>query len=207
MALNYERVKEKESEILSDISVFLLSNNVSHGETNELSRLILNKAISVTPPEKEEHMMHMLTVHLSGRGGGKSQKLGNIKLNISKLVDCLANGTFLIAGATQVPILIPMAFIILWKSLNNVTEIELSENDAGVIWAMWVYRDRSKNIIPNTGLLNIINGHFKKYERSPINQKDLDNSLNKLVKIRSIKRSKASTDNWWLCEIIRAQYK
>jgi len=146
-------------------------------------------------------------MHSSGRGGGRSRKLGNIKLNINELVDGVANGAFVIAGAIQVPILIPMAFIILWRSLKNITEVELSENDAGVIWAMWVYRDRSKNIIPNTGLLQIINEHFKKYERAPITQKDLESSLDNLVKIKSIKKSKTSADNWWLCEYIRVRYK
>jgi hypothetical protein len=207
MAFDYERAKEKESEILNSVSEFLLSNSVSKKEAGELSKLILTKGIFVSPPEKEEYLMEFIMLKPSGRGGGRSRKPGNIKLNISKVIDGVANGAFVITGAIQVPILIPMAFIILWRSMINTTEVELSENDAGIIWAMWVNRDRGKNTISNIRLLQIVNIHFKKYSRTPITQKDLDSSLDNLIKIRSIKKSKASVDNWWLCEYIRISYK
>ena len=207
MALDYERKKEKESDIKSSISEVLLSKGVALNDSHELASTICNNAIYISPPEKEEHIMELIVLHPSGRGGGRSRKLGNVKLNINKLVEALANGSFAIVGSLQAPILVPMAFIVLWSSLRKVTDITLTENDAAVLWAMWVYRDREKNIIPVNGLLDIVNNHLSKYDKTTITQKDLDFALNNLVKIKSIKKSKSTIGNWWLCEYINAKYK
>ncbi len=207
MGLDYDRGKEKESEILDSVSEFFYQNGISKDMSENMSKLIFNNAIKVTPPEKEEHFMEMMIVNRSGRGGGKSIKAGNIKLNIKKLFEAVANGAFAITGAVQVPILTPMAFLILWNSLWKTIEVPITENDAAVIWAMWVYRDREKNEISNTGLLDIVNKHLMKYERSLITQNDLNYSLDNLTRIKSIKRSKSNANNWWLCEWIKPKYR
>jgi len=207
-ALDYD--KEKESEILNELSDILKSRHLNTEDAVKLSKFIVSNAIRVRPPEKEGHnftSVAKLTMHPSGRGGGKSIKAGNITLNMGKLMEAISSGAFSLLGAYQVPWLAPMAFIILWNSLWRAVEVEITENDASIIWSMWVYRDRESNEIPNSGLLEIVNGRLRKYERSEITQKDLEHSLSNLEKIKCIRRAKNSPDNWWLRESVRPIYR
>ena len=207
MALDYDRGKEKEGEILNELSDILQSKRIDKEDAKQISQLIISNAISVSPPEKEEHTLGLITMHPSGRGGGKSVKAGNITLNIGQLMEATASGAFAIVGSYQIPWLAPMAFIIIWNSLWRAVEIELTENDAAIIWSMWVYRDRVSNEIPDIDLLDTVNRHLKKYVRPAITQKDLEYSLNNLEKIKVIKRSRKNPNNWWLCELVRPIYR
>ncbi len=207
MELDYDRGKEKEGEILNELSGILQSKRIDKEDAEKLSQLIVSNAIRINPPEKEEHTVGFITMHPSGRGGGKSVKAGNITLNMGRLMEAAANGAFAVVGSYQIPWLAPMAFIILWNSLWRAVEIEITENDAAIIWSMWVYRDRESNEIPDIGLLDTVNEHLKKYERPAITQKDLEYSLNNLEKIKCIKRARKNPNNWWLCEWIRPIYR
>ena len=207
MALDYERAEEKESELLKELSLVLGSKNIASGDAEKISQLIISNAIKIRPPEKEEHYIELITLHPSGRGGGKSVKAGNILLNISGLMEAVANGSFAVVGSYQIPWLAPMAFIILWKSLWRNAEIEISENDAAIIWAMWVYRERETNEIAEDKLLEVVNSHLNKYERSALTQKDLNHSLNSLNNIQCIKRSSKRPENWWLREWVKPSFR
>ena len=143
----------------------------------------------------------------SGRGGGKSTKAGNIVLNIRKFVEAIANGAFTIVGIYEVPWLGILGFILLWNSLWSAAQIDLSENDAAVIWTMWVHRDKKNNEISDDVLLNKVNDHLVKYGRASITQKDIELSIKHLEEIKSIKRSTNNPKNWWLCEWIAPAYR
>jgi hypothetical protein len=207
LALDYDRGKRKEGEILNELLGILQSKHMGEEDAEKISKLIFSDAVRINPPEKEEHVVQLITMHPSGRGGGRSVKAGNITLDLRKLMEAVSNGTFAIVSSYQIPWLVPLAFIILWNSLWRNVEIEITENDAAIIWSMWVYRDRESNEIPDNGLLNTINEHFKKYGRQEITPKDLEYSLNNLEKIKCIKRSKNNPSNWWLCEWVRLIYR
>lgn len=167
----------------------------------------MDEAIRVAPPEKEEFIIEYITMSPSGRRGGKSTKAGNIFLNMRSLVDAVASGAFAVVGSYQIPWLAPFALILLWNSLRRSAQVDLSENDAALIWTMWAHRDRSNNEIAEVCLLDKLNEHLKKHSRSPVTGKDLEDSLRALEKIQSIKRSRRNPNNWWLCEWIKPAYR
>jgi hypothetical protein len=207
MELDYYRAGEKKKEIISSLASILQTNIGVKDGCDQISSEIVSNCITVQPPEKEKIILHLLTISPSGRGGGKSTKPGNIILNIRKLVEAIANGAFAAVSAYQVPWLGVFGFILLWNSLWSSAQVDLSENDAAVIWTMWVHRDKQHNEITDEGLLNKVNDHLAKYARASITQKDMEFSIRRLEEIKSIKRSNKNPKNWWLCEWIAPAYR
>ncbi|MCK4819866.1 hypothetical protein KA005_29140, partial [bacterium] len=187
MELDYDRAKEKEKEIISNLSFMLHSNIGLNDGIDQISNKIVSSCISIQPPEKKKIVLHLMTMAPSGRGGGKSTKPGNIVLNIRKLVEAIANGAFAAVSAYQVPWLGIFGLILLWNSLWSSAQVELSENDAAVIWTMWVHRDRENKEISENKLLGKVNDHLAKYDRASITQKDMEFSIKRLEEIKCIK--------------------
>lgn len=126
MELNYERGKQKEEEILENITSYLTQADVPEADRRQVAEIIASTSIHITPPEMERMVFHFLTLNaVSGRGGGKSTKPGNIRLNMRKLMEGVANGVFAVVSSYQIPWLAPFAFILLWKSLRDCAEIDL----------------------------------------------------------------------------------
>ena len=207
MDLDYDRAKEKEKELISSLSSFLKSKSSLKDSFDQISNEIVSSCVSIRPPEKEQIIFEFMTMSPSGRGGGRSTKPGNIVLKIRKLIEAVASGAFVAVSAYQVPWLGIFGLILLWNSLWRAAEVDLSENDAAVIWTMWVHRDRQNNEISENELLVKVNDHLSKYERASITQKDLDFSIKNLAAIKCIKRSKRNPQNWWLCEWIATTYR
>lgn len=206
MELDYERSKEKEKEILELIESHLEEFIVGEDDRRQLAELIRTTSVRIAPPEKERIVLHLVTLTASGRGGGKSTKPGNIRLNMGGLMESVANCVFAVVSSYQIPWLAPFAFIMLWKSLWRGAEINLTENDAAVIYSMWVYRDRNNNEIQKNSLLTYVNNHLQKYGRLLITQKDLEYSIANLTAIGCIKQSRTNPGNWWLCEWVQPVY-
>lgn len=207
MAWDHDRATEKKKELMSDLIKDIEFKGTNSKDAKDAAQIVMDEAIRVSPPEKEEFVFEYITMSPSGRRGGKSTKAGNIALNMRSLVEAIANGAFAAVSSYQIPWLAPFAFILLWNSLWRSAQVELSENDAALIWTMWVHRDRSNNEIAEDGLLDKLNEHLDKYSRSPVSGKDLEDSLKALEQIQSIKRSKGNPSNWWLCEWIKPAYR
>jgi len=219
MELDYDRAEEKKKEIISRLS-YMLYPNIGLKDSNkivssiglkdssdQISNKIVSSCISVSPPEKKKLVHHLLGMVFSGRRGVKSTKPGNIVLNIHKLVEAIASGAFVAVSAYQVPWLGLFGLILLWNYLSSSAQVDLSENDAAVIWTMWVHRDRENNEISENELLGKVNDHLAKYDRASITQKDMEFSIKRLEEIKSIKRSRKNPKYWWLCERIAPTYR
>lgn len=207
MEFGYERENEKRKEIIEQMSLSAPLLHFSEEDRRKISEIITSTSIRMTAPEKELLRFNYLTLNPSGQGGGKSTKAGNIRLNIRELVEAVATGAFATVSSYQVPWLAPFAFILLWQSFLRAAEVELTENDAAIIYSMWVYRVRKNNEISKEGLLEKVNTHLKKYSRNQINQTDLNYSLSKLVSIGSIQQSKHNLGCWRLCEWVQPIYR
>ena len=207
MSLDHSRATKKQNELISDLTKEIELRGINSEDANEIAKIIMDKAVRVSPPEKEEFVFKYIIMLPSGRRGGKSIKPGNIFLNMRSQMDAVANGAFASISSYQIPWLAPLAFILLWNSLWRAAQVGLSENDAALIWVMWVHRDRCNNEIAEAGLLDKLNEHLKKYSRAPVTDKDLKDSLRKLEQIQSIKRSKRNPNKWRLCERIKLTYR
>ncbi|WP_116473907.1 hypothetical protein [Zobellella maritima] len=206
MSWDHDRAAENKSELMSNLIKDIELKGTNSSDAQVVAQIIMDEAIRVSPPKIEEFVIELITMSPSGRRGGKSTKAGNIVLNMRSLVDAVTNGAFAVVSSYQIPWLAPFALILLWNSLWRSAKVEFSENDAALIWTMWVHRDRSNNEIAEEGLLNKLNEHLKKYSRSPVTDKDLKDSLNALEEIKSIKRSRRNPNDWWLCEWVKPTY-
>lgn len=207
MELDYNRAKEKEEELLSALSCFLNSKCNVKKSIDRISDEIKSVSINIRPPEKEKVIIHLMTMSASGRGGGKSIKAGNIVLNMRKLVKAIAEGTFAAISSYTYPWLGILGFILLWESLREAAQIDLSENDAVVIWTMWSLRDKENDVVSENGLLDKVNDHLSNYNRVSIVQEDIDFSLINLEKIKCIIRLKSNPVTWRLVEYISHVYR
>lgn len=77
--------------------------------------------------------MSFITMSSSGMGGGRSSKSGNIRLNWKKLFVEGPESILVIAGASQIPFLIPIAGLVVWNKALSLMNIEIDERHAAVI--------------------------------------------------------------------------
>lgn len=203
MEWDREREQEKRAEIIASLEAAFSAHG---GAPSALAEKILDSFVRTTPPEKEPVLMHLVTMRFDGRGGGKSAKAGNITLNMGALIDTIAAGTLTFVGAVQAPFTVPFAAIVLWNSLWRAAEVDLTENDAAVIYVMWTQKDKNHEV-PKDGLLEQCNAHLAKVQRQPLTQRDLAHSLRTLESIETIKTSQHRPSNWWLREWVRVTYR
>jgi len=206
MEWDYERKKEKEVEVQRAIETHLREAGIDEALIQTTAIELFEKAIRVTPPEKEEVLMHMVTMAPSGRGGGRSSKAGNIRLNVRTLFDAVSSGAFTVISLTQAPWAIPFAAILLWNSVWRNTQVSLSEAEAVTLWVMWQVKDTNKNV-KYADIKPGIDVHAEKYERQSLSDLDIKHALENLSKIGCIKPARSVSNTWWLCEWISPSYR
>jgi hypothetical protein len=176
---------------------------------NSFAAIVENFA-TVTPPEGgfSDRMMEM-TVLNAGRTSGKNYRAGNIKLDMSKFFASIVNGALTFNGA--ITGYIPPRYacvlgaITLWKDLYSSATVELSADDAIVLWTLWNARD-DKNCVEKNKLLTLVNEEVADSSRKEITDKDLEKALSNLKKIRCIKESQSDNSKWWLSSWVSIKY-
>jgi hypothetical protein len=206
MEWNYERKKEKEAEVQGAIEIHLREAGLDETIIQTTAREFLEKGIRVTPPEKKQLFLHMVTMAPSGRGGGSSSKAGNIRLNVRTLFEAVSSGVFTVISATQAPWSIPFAAILLWNSIWRNMQVSLSEAEAITLWVMWQVKDSNKNVKVED-IKPGVDAHAKKYERQTLSEADIKHALQNLNKIGCIKPNQSASNTWWLCEWISPAYR
>ncbi|MBK1875206.1 hypothetical protein FE848_18500 [Marinobacter sp. 1-3A] len=206
MAWDYERKKEKETEIQGDIENYLREAGLDEPSIQTTAKEFLEKAIRVSPPQKEEVFIHMVIMAPSGRGGGRSSKAGNIKLNIRVLFEAVSGGVFTVISAAQAPWAIPFAAILLWNSIWKNMQVSLTEAEAVTLWAMWQVKDSNKNVKAED-IKPAVDSHAQKYERQTLSEADIKHALQNLKEIGCIKPAKSVSNTWWLCEWVSPSYR
>jgi len=144
MGWDYKRKNEKTIELQESIKKLLVEAGMSEDVKEQTANELLDSCIDITPPEEKEFLMEAVTMHPSGRGGGRSTKAGNITLNVRKLFEAVASGVFIVISVTQIPWTIPFAFILLWNRLWKNLEVPLTEHEAVVLWVMWQVKNQEK---------------------------------------------------------------
>jgi hypothetical protein len=204
--LDREREKGKLDELRSAIRGALLCNGYSDQDADKLSPLVLEYYVTTTPPEKRGLYTEFVTANsFSGRGGGRSVKAGNIRLNISKLFEAVSAGVFTTISVAAAPWAIPFAALLLWKSLWNVAEVPLSESEIVVLWTLHKMKNLMKVVTEDEeAILQEVNAHLSKYDREHISRGDLRHALSNLLRIDSIERTRDNA--LFIREWIRVSY-
>tara|TARA_R110001592_G_C13149786_1_gene748072 strand:- start:1493 stop:2113 length:621 start_codon:yes stop_codon:yes gene_type:complete len=206
MGWDREREAEKRGEILQSVIAALRIHNIEAPDVTTLADAILHNLVQTSPPEEENHQVHLIIMGHMGRGGGRSTKPGNIRLNIGKLMEAIASGVLTTVGAVQLPFTAPFAALLVWCSLLRSTQVAITETEGCVLYVMWVYKNQDRDIEKST-LLTLCNGLLEKYDKPLLTQGVLNESLSALQKIRAIETSPRSSAKWWLRERAQVSYR
>jgi hypothetical protein len=191
--------------MLKNVLYGLLSTT-DEGLTSEqveyLANMIMRHGVRIELSKTDESVMHYITVQWYGRLGGESFKLGNIKLNAWKIfgLGCSTAGALHNISAIK-PWWALCGFIALCYALRKEVTVKLTEREAITIYEMWnLQNDRQ---VRQDELFVQINKTLKQYERHPISESELDDSLRILEKLRCIKKINDDPRIW----IVREQVK
>lgn len=183
----------------------LISKHVSEDKSQEISDLLMENYITITPP-MEEVMTYLITLSsVGGRGGGNSVKPGNIILNWKKLLVDSADSLLTGAGAVAFNALIPFAALVIWNKLVKHNKIRVEEPHAIVISALWQIKDPYSKQVLGEDLLDRINTTIAQYNLQPFIQSDIDSILNDLEALSSLRRN--SDGSLTLLEEVRVRYR
>ena len=205
MEFDFKKADEQKSQTAEQLSRLLKSQHLRFNHNVEFLGKTILDCINFIPPEKPKISLDLVTLNPSGRGGTKSIKPGNIVFNLGILIEGIANGTLIGASVCQIPWLAPFGLLLLYRSFLKASTIEITENEASLLYTMWVFRDKGCNKISQNNLREHINEILTKYGRKVIMQKEVNISLNRLEKIGCIERSENNI--WFLRERVIVKYK
>jgi len=137
-------------------------------------------------------VMHHIIINPPGRGKGKTTKIKNISLNLSKLYDSAAVGVFAGVSTSEYPWLFPFGIILLWNSLLRASEIELSEKEGVILYTMWFNRNKNNEVLVS-GLKDLVNKTLLKFDQPALKLKNYDFAIKNLLKLGCIKLIKNET--------------
>ncbi|MFQ3198672.1 MAG: hypothetical protein ACI96W_002960 [Paraglaciecola sp.] len=202
MELDIESANKKELEVKKSLKTSLIGMGLEASQTEEFISDTLKASILVRAPKKP------LTVADVAAGAGKARtpKPGNVKLNITALIDQIVKTQIPGVHSKPEPWLGVYAFIEVLRVSSNLKNVKITENDAMVIWSMWFIRNRRSNTISSEDLLTKINTHITRYERTALTQADLNDSIKNLEKISTIRESKNSPESWYLVGWVKRSY-
>lgn len=213
MELDHERRDKKKRELVSMAEKAVLDywkatgNQHNTHEAGGLAVELIEKYAYISPPEKEDvGRIEFITFTPGGRGGGRSIKPGNVRLNMRKLMVAVAGGVLTVAGAISAPWTIPFAAIMVWDGVWSAIGIDINERDAAVLWTLWKHRD-ANNYVSEDGLLIAVNEELSANGRPNISQAELDESLELLSKISCVERASSIKGKWWLKEWVKVKYR
>lgn len=190
MEWDYSRQESKLHELQEEICEYLKLSGNSDNNT-DLANAIIKKYVRITPPEKEQMYLHMVTMdHISGRNGGRSVKAGNIRLNMNNLMEAISGGVFTVMSVNDQHWAIPFAALLLWNSLWRNLEIALNESDVIILVVLHKVMKNKLVTMPYDEILLNVNKRMEMYEMNLLSKKDLEFSINKLDSINSIDKKK-----------------
>ena len=197
-----EKTKKKKEE-LQNIVKSLLSQFNNVGNIDKISREIIDRFAIITPPETDT-ILHLMTMEHWSKGA-RSSKPGNIWLNWRRLLIDGAESILTIAGAVNIPWIIPLAGLVVWNKVWSLLNIEIDERHAVVIWVMWNNRDE-ENCVREEKIIVIVNNELKKYNRPQMTKEDLEKILKDLEKMQCIEKIKDG-NKWLLREQVKIVYE
>jgi hypothetical protein len=162
---------------------------------------LIETFVTLTAPLDPPVVIRYITIGDLGKGGGSSRKPGNVTLNWKNLFELVPDITLAGAGAVGVPWLIPFAALYIWMKLWKTTEINLTEEDAFVIYSLWTHRDAGKKIPENEAFLKT--EALAKRHGIPLTKKRFTEIISKLLALECIELDSGVI---WLREWVRVKY-
>lgn len=175
--------------------------NFSDAEAAVVIKQLIESAIRITPPEQPQ-FMEMIVMGRSGRGGGLSVKPGNLKLDLWSVLDA-ASVAVLTLESTDAWWKLPLGLLIVIRSLKKTFSVDLSEEDAVTILAMWRAGINRGHCASFSDIELEVNLHAQRHQRSLLSAADIRHSIGKLQTIGSIRPIAGKPDTWCVLEELR----
>ena len=163
---------------------------------------LIGTFVTITPPLLPPVVLKLLTISELGQGGGDTRKPGNITLNWRKLLELVPDVTLAGAGAAGSPWLIPFAALYVWMRLWNAASVSLEEEDAFIVYSLWIHRNGENKISEEDAFLRT-ETLAKKAGRPAIKKEAFTKIINKLLSLECVEMEKGVI---WLREWVRIKY-
>lgn len=209
------RADKKVAELAQVVAAACASVGEPIDEQNPIK--FVNDIAEVTPPRVEtrykwssyEDAASTSTLSIMGVGGtdAVTRKAGNVTLNMGHLMSVVGTGGLAAFTVILVPWAAVFAALAILPTLYMATTVNLSEIEGAVLWTMWMRRNPKDNTTPNDNLRRALNAERKKYERSEVSQRELEDALHKLERIKTITRYSRDRSRWLLHEKVVVQYE
>lgn len=203
MGYETDKADAKRREIHSLIAGSL--QGLSIADADRVTDEAILQFADITAPYWEAPPLQLVTIQRGGMGGGSTTKPGNVLLNVGKLVRAIATGTLTIVGAMTAPWTLLIGALVTWDALWSSLKLDISEDHACVIYALWNGRDDG-DTIAKSDVFGAVNRERSQYGKQPLSPQEAARALDDLLKMRCLQPSKNDPDRWWLREWVRIKY-
>lgn len=163
---------------------------------------LIGSFVTLTAPLDSPTLIRFLTIAELGRGGGNSRKPGNITLNWSNVFELVPDITLAGASTVGVPWLLPFAALYIWMKLWKSSEVNLAEEDAFVVYSLWIHRDE-RNKIAEDAAFQKMQVLARQHGIPPLTKTRFTEIINKLLSLECIEMESGVI---WLREWVRIKY-
>lgn len=204
MGYDDSKAQEKRAELEALVASRFRKDSVP--DPLALASALVGHLADITPPFFEPPPMELITLRsLGGRRGGATTKPGNVRLNLWSLTKAIAGGSLTVAGALGAPWMLLVGGLMIWDSLYSSLKIDLSEVHASVIWAMW--RNKSDDrTVAKSEVAQLTQDERHRYGRQPLSERELNDALQDLRRMKCIDEDPDDPSRWWLREWVKVQY-
>ncbi len=158
---------------------------VKGSKQKDIANEIIKTCLSLTPPEKKEAVLHIITLDSSG-SGGRSCKPGNIILDWKNVAELSFEAPLVTSSMVKSP---PWAYfcivLLLLLRLIRMAEKELGEVEASVMYALWTNRSPDEKVSEDDGYKKT-NAVRKVADQALLSRDEFETAINKLLKLRCI---------------------
>jgi len=165
----------------------------------------VQRFVVVTPPATAPATIEFVTLYEGGDGGGKSTKPGNVRLRLKTLMSAIAGGTLTAAGISA-PWMIPLGAWLVFESLWTAVRVDVSETEAGVLWALWLTRDELLTV-PKGDIVRTVNRELRRIDRPQLTAAQVRDAVAKLREAGCIGDSRRDHDRYTLREWVEVKYR
>lgn len=206
MNFDYARKKQVEREIEGIARKELLTTGVVDAVVESALRELMGTAINISPPEERPQFMEMIVMNSSARGGGRSTKPGNIRLDLGLVLDNVLAGALTLESIDTWWTL-PVGLLMVLRSFSKNLSVSLTESEAVTILSMWQAGIHNNAVASFSDIKICADLHAAKYQRRLLSPAEIKYSIENLVAIGSVRPIAAVADKWQVCEEIRFNYR
>lgn|GEM_PF-2246436 len=203
MGYDTKEAEDKRQEIHSLIATSLQESGIS--DANRVTDEAILQFVDITAPIVELAPIQFLTLRSGGIGGGSTRKPGNVRLNLGSLLRAIASGSLTIAGALTAQWMLVVAALLTWDALKSCLQLDISEDHACVIWAIWNDQDEN-NTVAKSDVFGAVNRERSRFGKQPLSTQEVDRALDDLVNMRCLQQSRNDSERWWLKEWVNVKY-